>query len=153
MNTISSKEIDTGFRSSETEGAPPSRVNLRATGVSDDRPNPEVTNHPKRRRYTEGYKRKVVEEVSTLRLSGNGQIGDYLRKEGIYYSMVRKWEKKFSQNKNKPGRKEKSRSDLEEEIKKLKKQLKQSEKKLAKSELLIEIQKKISKMIQLDKKD
>jgi transposase-like protein len=67
--------------------------------------------------------------------------------------MVRKWEKKFSQNKNKLGRKEKSRSDLEEEIKKLKKQLKQSEKKLAKSELLIEIQKKISKMIQLDKKD
>jgi transposase-like protein len=142
--------MDTGFRSSETEGA------RRATGVSDDRPNPEVTSLPKRRRYTEGYKRKVVEEVSILRSSGNGQIGDYLRKEGIYYSMVRKWERKFSrnsQNKNKPGRKEKSRSELEEEIKKLKKELKRSEKKLAKSELLIEIQKKISKMIQLDKKD
>jgi transposase-like protein len=129
--------MDTGFRSSET-------------------PNPEVTNRPKRRRYTEGYKRKVVEEVSILRSSGNGQIGDYLRKEGIYYSMVKKWERKFSQdsqNKNKPERKEKSRSELEEEIKRLKKELKRSEKKLAKSELLIEIQKKISKMIQLDKKD
>lgn len=140
----------TGFISSETEGA------RRATGVSDDRPNPELTDRPKRRRYTEGYKRKVVEEVSTLRSSGNGQIGDYLRKEGIYYSMVKKWEKKISQasqNKNKSGRKEKSRSELEDEIKKLKKELKRSEKKLAKSELLIEIQKKISKMIQLDKKD
>lgn len=150
MNIVNSKEMNTGNGTSETEGA------RRATGVSDVRPNPEVTNRPKRRHYTEGYKKKVVEEVSALRSTGNGQIGDYLRKEGIYYSMVRKWEKKFSQNsqkKNKTGRKEKSRSDLEEEIKKLKKELKRAEKKLAKSELLIEIQKKISKMIQLDKKD
>lgn len=150
MNTIISKEIDTGFRSSETEGA------RRAAGVSDDRPNPEVTDKPKRRRYTEGYKRKVIEELSRLRSSGNGQIGGYLRKEGLYYSMVRKWEKKFSEvseSKSKSGGKGKSRADLEDEIKRLKKQLKRSEKKLAKSELLIEIQKKISKMIQLDKND
>lgn len=150
MTKISREENYTGSLSSETEGA------RRATGVSDDRPNPEVTDRPKRRNYTESYKREVIEKVSALRSSGNGQIGDYLRKEGIYYSMVRKWEKKFSQpsqNKNKPVRKEKSRSELEEEIKRLKKELKRSEKKLAKSELLIEIQKKISKMIQLDKKD
>ena len=150
MDIQNSKEKNTGVSSSETEGV------RRATIVPDDRPNPEVPARPKRRRYTEGYKRKVLEEVVALRSSGNGQIGDYLRKEGIYYSMVRKWEKKLSldsQNKNKPGRKEKSRADLEEEIKKLKKELKRAEKKLAKSELLIEIQKKISKMIQLSKKD
>jgi transposase len=150
LSIINSKEIDTVNGTSETEGA------RGASGVSDVIPNPEVTNGPSRRRYTEGYKRKVVEEVSLLRASDNGQIGDYLRKEGIYYSMVRKWEKKFSldsQNKNKPGRKEKSRAELEEEIKRLKKELKRAEKKLAKSELLIEIQKKISKMIQLNKKD
>lgn len=148
MNKYERKEMHTGVSSSETEGAG------FATVVSDDRPNPEVTDRPKRRRYTESYKRKVVEEVSALRSSGNGQIGSYLRKEGIYYSMVKKWEKKYSQasqNKNKAGRKGKSREELEEEIKRLKKQLKRYEKKLAKSELLIEIQKKISKMIQLDK--
>ncbi len=150
MDIQNSKEKNTGVSSSETEGA------RRATVVSDDRPNPEVTARPKRRRYTESYKRKVLEEVVALRSSGNGQIGDYLRKEGIYYSMVKKWEKKFSQssqNKNTPDKKGKSREELEEEIKRLKKELKRSEKKLAKSELLIEIQKKISKMIQLDKKD
>jgi transposase-like protein len=150
LNIPNNKETITVDGRSETEGA------RRASGVSDERPNPEVTHRPKRRHYTEGYKKKVVEEVSQLRSSGNGQIGDYLRKEGIYYSMVRKWEKKFSldsQNKNKSGRKEKSRAELEEEIKRLKKELKRAEKKLAKSELLIEIQKKISKMIQLSKKD
>ncbi len=148
MTTPNSKEKDTGKTASETEGA------RRATGVSDVRPNPEVTFRPKRRHYTEGYKRKVVDEISSLRTSGNGQIGDYLRKEGIYYSMVRKWEKKFSRessDKNKTGKKKKSREELEDEVKKLKKELKRTEKKLAKSELLIEIQKKISKMIQPDK--
>ena len=146
-NTLVEK-MHTGISSSDTEGA------RRATGVSDDRPNPEVTDRPKRRRYTEGYKRKVVEEVSALRSSGNGQIGSYLRQEGIYYSMVIKWERKLSkdsQNRSKVGRKQKSREDLENELQKLKKELKRAKKKLAKSELLIEIQKKISKMIQLDK--
>lgn len=146
-NTLLEK-MYTGVSSTDTEGA------RRATGVSVDRPNPEVTDHSKRRRYTDGYKRKVVEEVSTLRSSGNGQIGSYLRKEGIYYSMVMKWERKFSQdfqNRSKVGKKQKSREDLENELQKLKKELKRAKKKLAKSELLIEIQKKISKMIQLDK--
>jgi|GEM_PF-4739493 len=68
--------------------------------------------------------------------------------------MVMKWEIKLSQdsqNRSKVGRKQKSREDLENELQKLKKELKRAKKKLAKSELLIEIQKKISKMIQLDK--
>jgi hypothetical protein len=90
-NTLLEK-THTGISSTDTEGA------RRATGVSVDRPNPEVTDHSKRRRYTEGYKRKVVEEVSALRSSGNGQIGSYLRKEGIYYSMVMKWDRKLSQD-------------------------------------------------------
>ena len=50
-----------GISSSDTEGA------LRAIGVSDDLPNPEVTDHPKRRRYTVSYKKKIVEELSALR--------------------------------------------------------------------------------------
>ena len=148
INTEGEKK-NTGIISSETEGG------RRPTGVSDDRPNPEVTEPNKRRYYTESYKRKIVEEVKKLRSLGNGQIGSYLRKEGIYYSMVMKWEKKFSKNgdiKSRPGRKHKSRDDLQDEILRLKKELKRTQKKLAKSELLIEIQKKISKMLQLEKK-
>ena len=148
MINTEGQEKNTGFLSSETEGG------RRPTGVSDDRPNPEVTEPNKRRYYTEAYKRKIVEEVKKLRSLGNGQIGSYLREEGIYYSMVMKWEKKFSQdseNKSKPGRKQKSSEDSQKEILRLKKELKRTKKKLAKSELLIEIQKKISKMIQLEK--
>ena len=149
MINIEGEEKNTGLLSSETEGG------RRPTGVSDDRPNPEVTEPNKRRYYTEAYKKKVVEEVKKLRSLGNGKIGSYLRKEGIYYSMVMKWEKKYSENgdiKSRPGRKHKSRDDLQEEILRLKKELKRTQKKLAKSDLLIEIQKKISKMIQLKRK-
>lgn len=139
---------DNFLSSSETEGV------LRPTGVSDDRPNPEVIEKPKRRRYTENYKRKVVKEVSSLRQNGDGQIGEYLRKEGVYYSMVIRWEKNLSVNSQKQckvGRKEKSNKTFKDEIEKLKKELKRTQKKLAKSELLIEIQKKISEMIQMEK--
>ncbi len=141
-------ENDTFSSSSETEGG------LRPNGVSDDRPNPEVIQKPKRRRYTENYKRKIVEEVSSHRENGDGQIGEFLRKEGIYYSMVMRWEKALTQppeKKVKVGRKEKSNKEYKDEIDKLKKELKRTQKKLAKSELLNEIQKKISKMIQLNK--
>jgi hypothetical protein len=141
---IEVKEKNTGLSSSETEGG------RSPSGVSDERPNPEVLSPAKRRRHTEAYKRKVVEQVSELRASGNGQVGSYLRKESLYYSMVMNWEKKYSENsdiKIRPGRKQKSREDLQEEITGLKKELKRTQKKLAKSELLIEIQKKISKMI------
>ncbi len=84
----------------------------------------------------------------------NGQIGSYLRQEGLYYSMVMKWEKTLSEKsekENKPGRKPKSREDLQEENIRLKKELKRTKKKLAKSELIIEIQKKISKMMKEEK--
>jgi transposase-like protein len=126
----------------------------RPTAGSDVRPDPEVPDRPKRRRYTDSYKRRVVEHVSELRKLNNGEIGSYLREEGLYFSMVRKWEKTLSaksEKGNKPGRKSKSRDDLQEENIRLKKELKRAKKKLAKSELIIDIQKKISKIMKEDK--
>jgi hypothetical protein len=68
--------------------------------------------------------------------------------------MVRKWEKTLSEKpdkENKSGRKPKSREDLQEEVIQLRKELKRTKKKLAKSELIIDIQKKISKMMKGEK--
>ena len=72
---------------SETEGA------RKATEVSDKKPDTEVPAHHQRHRYTEKFKREAVAKVSELRQSGSGEIGSYLRKEGLSASMVRKWEK------------------------------------------------------------
>ncbi len=143
------KMLDNPSEISEPEGG------RRPTEGSAVRPDPEVPERPKRRRYTDSYKRKVVEHVSELRKLNTGEIGSYLRQEGLYFSMVRKWEKRLSEKtekENKPGQKPKSRDNLQEENIRLKKELKRTKKKLAKSELIIDIQKKISKMMKEEKK-
>jgi hypothetical protein len=133
---------------SETEGA------HRATGVSDvsmkknGGDNSEVEVPKKRHKYTDGYKQKVVTHVAELRKTG-GELGSYLRQEGIYYSMVMKWEKKFS-TENKPlgvGPKEKA---LQEKIKILEKELERTRKRLAKTEMIVEFQKKFAQLLNPD---
>lgn len=127
---------------SETKGA------CRATEVSDFRPDPEVPINPRHhRRFTEQYKREVISKVVELRELGTGQIGNYLRSEGIYFSMVLKWEKKFKQENGTSVREKNSREALEQKVRSLEKELHQTKKKLAKSELLIEFQKKISQIL------
>jgi transposase len=128
---------------SETKGA------RRATEVSDLRVDPEVPSKHTRHRHTENYKREVIAKVAELRELGTGQIGNYLRSEGIYFSMALKWEKKFKQENGTTVREKNSREALEEKVKALEKELLRTQKKLAKSEMIIEIQKKISEMMNL----
>ena len=88
MRTISTSSTH-HLTSSGTEGG-----RTRPTGVPDEvnaKIDPEVVVHLTRRRLTNSYKLKVVNMVDSLRAEGNGAIGAYLRKEGIYYSMVHKW--------------------------------------------------------------
>jgi len=128
-----------------TEGA------RRATGVTDvspqktDVPDSEVKVPIKRPRHTEHYKQEVVAQVSKLRETG-GEIGRYLRTKGLYFSTVKKWENKL---KNKKivvtDSKEKA---LTEKVKLLEKELERTQKKLEKSELIIEFQKKISRLLE-----
>lgn len=116
-----------------------------------------VASARKRKRYTESYKKKVVEHLSELRRTGTGDIGGYLRREGIYYTMVNKWEKKFQMSENKKtktaGSKASRERELEEKVKNLEKELERTKKKLQKSELIIDFQKKISLLLNPDQED
>lgn len=101
----------------------------------------------KRPRHTENYKQEVVTRVSELRESG-GEIGSYLRTKGIYFSTVKKWENKLNNGHKKivvTGSKEKA---LTEKVRVLEKELERTQKKLEKSELIIEFQKKISRLLE-----
>ena len=129
---------------SETEGA------RRATVVSDKKPDTEVPIHHQRHRYTEKFKREAVAKVSELRQSGSGEIGSYLRKEGLYASMVRRWEKQFNQETGVSVREKNSKEALEQKVKFLEKELQRTKKKLEKSELIIEFQKKVSELLKLN---
>ena len=125
-------------------GAPAERA------ISQD---PEVLARPSRRRLTIAYKLKVLDVVSSLRGQGQGAIGAYLRKEGLYYSSVRKWDLLHAQGVltgRQSGSREKGRDALLAENKQLRRKLEQTEKRLRKAELLVELQKKLSAMMDLD---
>src|ERR1035437_2614128 len=132
---------------SVTEGA------RRATGVTDvstqktDVPDSEVRVPIKRPRHTDNYKQEVVDRVTELRETG-GEIGSYLRTRDLYFSTVKKWEYKLKNGHKKiivTGSKEKA---LAEKVKVLEKELERTQKKLEKSELIIEFQKKISRLLE-----
>ena len=129
---------------SETEGA------LRATGVSDLKPDTEVPVIRKRHRHTVNYKREIVTKVLELRQSDSGGIGSYLRSKGLYASTVAKWEKQLRQNNGISARDKNSKEALELKVKSLEKELHQTKKKLEKSVLIIEFQKKVSEFLKLN---
>ena len=84
-------------REPSSVGQSETTVALRATVVSDLKPDTEVPARRLRHRYTEKYKREIVAKVSELRQTGSGEIGSYLRSKGLYASTVVKWEKQFNQ--------------------------------------------------------
>jgi len=134
--------------SAGTEGGRrPSAVPAEATAPAD----PEVVARPARRRLTAAYKLKVLDTVSSLRTQGNGALGAYLRKEGLYYSSIRAWGQQRAQGQltaSKRGPREQSRDDLRAENKQLRRRLEQTQKKLQKTELLVELQKKLCALME-----
>jgi len=80
-------------------------------------------------------------------------VGAYLRKEGLYYSSIRSWERLRDQGlltSTPKGPKEKNRDALLVEIKQVRRQLEQTQKRLAKTELIIDLQKKLSAIMDLE---
>ena len=112
----------------------------------------EVVGRP-RRRHTLAYKLKVLETVAELRNQGKGAIGAYLRSEGLYYSTIRAWQRQQDEGKLTSGDrsfKKTSREELLAENKRLRRQNEQLEKRLQRTELIVELQKKLSQVLQID---
>lgn len=133
---------------SETEGARRatvvSDVAMRESGDAES----EVKVPRRRQKYTASYKQKVVAHVAELRKRGE-ELGSYLREEGIYYSMLLKWEKKFNVGNKSLGASSKEKA-LQEKIKMLEKELERTRKRLAKTEMIVEFQKKFAQLLNPD---
>lgn len=54
-------------------------------------PDPELAEQPKRRRFTAGYKLRILREVEACERPG--EIGELLRREGLYSSLLSEWRK------------------------------------------------------------
>ena len=137
----------------QTPGTEGGRRPTGVPGVESMTPAVEVVAHKTRRRLTVGYKIRVIETVGELKANGSSSIGTYLRKEGLYYSSVRKWMQQHERGEltaTKSGGKTKSRAVLQAEIHRLRHQLERTEKRLKKTELIVELQKKLSLILGLD---
>lgn len=154
MNTVTTRDGREPGATTEaggTEGGRPRPTGVPPASVNEKKPDPEVDISHKRRNLTEKFKRKVVAKVLRLRSQGFGAVGAYLRSIGIYYSSAKQWERQIRTGTlgKKRGQKEQSRTVLLKEVHRLRRQVEETERKLKQSELIIDLQKKISDMAAL----
>jgi len=116
-------------------------------------PDPEVRERAVRRRFTAEYKLRILKEAEFCK--EQGQLGSLLRREGLYSSNLITWRRQMEKgtlealSPRKRGPKAKRpdpsasrNAELERENQKLKKKLRQAE-------TIIDVQKKISEILQI----
>ena len=139
-----------------TPGLSGTEEGRRPTVVHDNaptKPDSEVIVRSHRRNLTVSYKLKVLGTVAALREQGHGAVGAYLRKEGLYFSSIASWERLRGQGlltSAKKGPKDKNHDALLVEIKQVRRQLEQTKKRLAKTEMIIDLQKKLSAIMDIE---
>jgi len=109
---------------------------------------PQVVERPVRRRFDKAYKQDVLRQIAAC--TREGQVGEILRREGLYSSIVSTWRQKEKQGvfktsgsgkpSAKPGVQDVRVPQLQRENARLKARLQQAE-------LILEIQKKASEIL------
>ena len=111
--------------------------------------NPEVTPpaQRKKRHLTTQYKRRVLEEIDNLPY---GQIGAYLRREGLYSSQIAKWRKQREEGKLaslEPPKRGPKGDETAQRLAELERENEQLRSKLAQAEVIINVQKKLARTL------
>lgn len=112
--------------------------------------NPEVTQKAARRRFTGEYKRRIALEAESC--SQPGEIGALLRREGLYSSVVQRWRRQLQEESLSSSEKSNSKSNSKpspaQELARLKRENERLQEKLRQAELIIDVQKKVSELMQ-----
>ena len=113
---------------------------------------PEVSEKPVRRRFTAEYKRRILREAESCK--EHGQMGAFLRREGLYFSNLITWRRQAEQgtlealSPKKRGPKERKPDPSIRRIAELEKEAQKLRHKLRQAELIIEAQKKIAEILE-----
>src|SRR5450432_1389873 len=112
-------------------------------------PDPELVEQAKRRTFTAKFKLEILARADAC--SAPGEVGELLRREGLYTSHLTYWRKQRTDGAlkelGKPrGRKPVDRRD--EEIGRLQRKLERSEAELAKMKRVVEIQGNVSALLE-----
>lgn len=116
-------------------------------------PDPEVPAKAARRRFTAEYKLRILKLADAC--TEPGSLGPILRREGLYASNLNTWRHQRDRGvlsaltPKKRGRKGLERDPLHTENEKLRKEIGRLTNRLRKAEIIIDVQKKISQMLEI----
>ena len=107
-------------------------------------PETEVSTKQRRRRFSTDYKLTILKEIdSSIK---PGAIGAILRREGLYYSNITKWREQLELGKLR----KKLSTKQQKKITELSKQNRKLQRDLNRSKLIIDVQKKILQILELE---
>ena len=111
----------------------------------------EVPEKARRRTFDREFRLRVVEEAD--RCTEPGQIGELLRREGLYSSQLASWRRQRAEgslsesNSRKRGRKPKKQDSAQAELERLRREKESLAERLRQAEAIIEVQKKVSDLL------
>jgi len=114
-------------------------------------PDPEVLAKPKRRRFTAEYRLRILEQAD--RCTGAGEVGQLLRREGLYSSHLANWRKARREGalrglrSKKRGAKPKASNPLEPKVRELEAKVARLEKDLHKAQTILDVQEKVAGLL------
>jgi transposase-like protein len=109
---------------------------------------PEVVEKAARRRFTAEYKRQIALEAEQCKQPG--EIGALLRREGLYSSVLARWRRQLREESLASSKKSKKNGKLTpaQQLARLERENQRLKEKLRQAELIIDVQKKVSEMMQ-----
>lgn len=113
----------------------------------------EVQEKPVRRRFTAEYKESILAEADAS--TKPGDIGEMLRREGLYSSHLSKWRAQREEAvreglSKRRGRKSQDKNPLAEENARLQKEINRLQERLTQAQIIIDVQKKLSQLLGLN---
>ena len=140
----------------ETQGARRASGVSPARGGADERgrdSDPEVPAKARRRQFLPEYKQRILREAAAA--SASGEIGALLRREGLYSSHLITWRRQRERGElaglsaQQRGRKAKAVNPLAKRVAELERDKRRLERRLEQAELLLDIQKKASRLLEI----
>jgi transposase-like protein len=113
----------------------------------NERVKPDVGEKPVRRRFTAEYKARILDEAD--RCTEPGQLGELLRREGLYSSHLTNWRRQRDEglSPKRRGRKSIPNKKERQELERLRRENKRLAERLRQAEMIIDVQKKVSEML------
>ena len=135
----------------ESEGPLPAGKKTSPGVLAGDRRDPEVPERPVRRRFLAEYKLQILRQADAC--DESGQLGELLRREGLYSSHLSTWRQQREQGTldalapKKRGRKPRDNDPLIEENRRLHRVNQRLVERLRQAEVIIDVQKKVAEIL------